>query len=223
MLERLDEGLWTAQAPFAPSGIQVGARTTLVRSDGGLVAISPLPWSDALGREIAELGPVRALVAPNKHHHLFLEDWVRAFPAAKLLGPPGLAEKRRDLRFDAALGSDAARAFTDGIEHHLVAGAPFVNEVAFLHRASGTLVVTDLAMCIRGPVNLRTRAFLAYGRCHGRLRTPVSVRACVRDRRALRASVDRLLAWDFERVVVAHGEVLERGGPAAFREALDWL
>jgi hypothetical protein len=45
----------------------------------------------------------------------------------------------------------------------------------------------------------------------------------MKDARALRASIDRILAWDFERVTVAHGEVLESGGRAALRASFAWL
>ena len=39
----------------------------------------------------------------------------------------------------------------------------------------------------------------------------------IRDRAAARASLERILAWDFDRVIVAHGDVLERGGHDAAR------
>jgi hypothetical protein len=41
--------------------------------------------------------------------------------------------------------------------------------------------------------------------------------------RAARASVDRLLAWDFDRVVVSHGDVLEKGGRRAIEQAFSFL
>ena len=45
----------------------------------------------------------------------------------------------------------------------------------------------------------------------------------IRDRRAARESLERILAWDFDRVVVAHGDVLESGGREALREGYAWL
>jgi hypothetical protein len=45
----------------------------------------------------------------------------------------------------------------------------------------------------------------------------------VRDRRATREALDRVLAWDFDRVTVTHGEVLESGGHEALRRAWAWL
>ena len=45
----------------------------------------------------------------------------------------------------------------------------------------------------------------------------------IKDRPAVRQSLERILAWDFDRVVVAHGEVLESGGREALREGYRWL
>jgi hypothetical protein len=45
----------------------------------------------------------------------------------------------------------------------------------------------------------------------------------MRDRKACRASADRILAWDFERITVTHGEVVERGGREAFRSGFSFL
>jgi glyoxylase-like metal-dependent hydrolase (beta-lactamase superfamily II) len=45
----------------------------------------------------------------------------------------------------------------------------------------------------------------------------------IRDRRAARQSLERILAWDFDRVVVAHGDVLEAGGRGALRHGYSWL
>ena len=45
----------------------------------------------------------------------------------------------------------------------------------------------------------------------------------VKDREVARAGVEAMLARQFERVVVAHGDVLEQGGPIALRAGYDWL
>jgi hypothetical protein len=58
---------------------------------------------------------------------------------------------------------------------------------------------------------------------YGRFGPTRLLRTLVRDRPALRASVEKILAWDFERVVVTHGEVLERGGRDALRAGFAWL
>jgi hypothetical protein len=44
-----------------------------------------------------------------------------------------------------------------------------------------------------------------------------------RDRKRARACVDRLLAWPFEQVVLAHGEPLTDNAHAQVRAGLAWL
>jgi hypothetical protein len=44
-----------------------------------------------------------------------------------------------------------------------------------------------------------------------------------RDRKAAKASLEHILAWDFDRVTVTHGEVLESGGKDALRAGYAWL
>ena len=40
---------------------------------------------------------------------------------------------------------------------------------------------------------------------------------------AARQALERILAWDFDRVVIAHGDVLGSGGSDALRAAYSWL
>jgi hypothetical protein len=45
----------------------------------------------------------------------------------------------------------------------------------------------------------------------------------IRDRRGAREQVDRMLAWDIDRIVLAHGELIETGGREVLRRAYAWL
>ena len=45
----------------------------------------------------------------------------------------------------------------------------------------------------------------------------------IRDRPAARASVERILRWDFDRIIVSHGDVLESGGYERFASAFAFL
>jgi hypothetical protein len=49
------------------------------------------------------------------------------------------------------------------------------------------------------------------------------IRSGITNRAAARRSVARILQWDFDRVTVTHGEVLESGGRDRFREAFAYL
>lgn len=163
------------------------------------------------------------MIAPNCVHHLFVGEWFAAFPAATIYAAPGLAAKRADLPFHAVLGNEPPAGWAGQIDQHVVGGIPHVNEVAFLHRRSRTLLLTDLAFNVRNEGPLLTRLFMRLnGALHGFGPTRI-LRSFIRDRRALRASVDHLLTWDFDRITVTHGHVLESGGGEALRAAFAWL
>ena len=45
----------------------------------------------------------------------------------------------------------------------------------------------------------------------------------MRDRAAARQSLEQILAWDFDRVIVAHGDIRESGGREALKAGYAWL
>jgi len=224
-LRQLDRDLFTIDQPLRVGGLDLGARTCVVRlADGGLVIHAPGPQTAALRAEIEALGPVRALIAPNLLHHLYLADSVRAFPHARVFAAPGLREKLGTVRVDEVLGEKAPALWANELDQLLVQGAPGMGEVVFLHRPSRTLLCLDLCFNVRRSSSLLTRLFMRANGALGRFGPSRLFRyAIMKDARAMRASVDRILAWDFERVTVAHGDVLERGGNAALRESFAWL
>jgi hypothetical protein len=224
-LRRLDRDLWAIDQPLRVGGLELGARTCVVRlADGGVIVHAPGPLTAGLAREIEALGPVRALVAPNLLHHMFLADSARAFPQARVFGAPGLREKLGSMRIDEVLGEKAPPLWAGELDQIFVQGVPGMGEVVFLHRASRTLLCLDLCFNVRRASSLFTRVFMRANGAWNRFGPSRAFRyVMMKDARAVRASLDRLLAWDFERVTVAHGDVLEGGGRSALRESFAWL
>ena len=223
-MQLLASDLWVTEAPLRFLGLEVGARMTIVRlPDGKLWLHSPIAPSPALRDAVANLGPVAQLVAPNKLHHLYIGQWKKQFPEASVYVAPGLEEKRSDLEIAGILGDAPEPAWAAAIDQVAVEGFPFSNEVVFLHRSSGTLLLTDLAFNIGARGAPLTRWLFRLMGAYGRLAPTVLEKLLVRDRLALRRSLERVLAWPFERVVVAHGEVLETGGREALARGYRWL
>ncbi|MBN9268389.1 MAG: DUF4336 domain-containing protein, partial [Hyphomicrobium sp.] len=106
MLTPFDDEIWIADGPeVAVVGFRYPTRMAIIRlSDGGLFIWSPVALTQSLGAAVDILGPVRHIVAPNSLHHVFVPDWKRAYPHAKLYAPPGLRQKRKDIAFDCDLG-----------------------------------------------------------------------------------------------------------------------
>lgn len=224
MVRELTRDVYVLETPFRLGGLELGGRCTLVRlPDGGLWVHSPVRLGAEARAAVEALGPVRFLVAPNLMHHLFVGDWAAAFPAARVVAPAALRGKRPELRIEVELGEAPEPAWGGVLEVVPLRGMPRLEEFAFLHRPSRTLLLTDLAFNVHQSPSWLTRAYLRLNRAYGRLASTWVLKAVVKDRAALRASVERVLGWDFERVVVCHGEVRQEGGRAALREALAWL
>ena len=192
--------------------------------DRAIAVLSPLPDDDAR-RDVAALGPVRFLVAPNSFHYVGLASWAKAFPEARIFLAPALRARRPELSAGEELAEDVATPFAGTLAHCVLGPVRGVSEVAFLHRPSRTLILTDACFHIRKAERLRDRLayrMLGAWRRFGPSRTASTI--LLRDRAQVASFVESVSRWDFERIVVAHGEVLEPAGPealcAAFRSCL---
>ena len=223
-MRQLHSDLWISDSPLRFLGLEVGARMTVVRlPDSTLMLHSPIAADPDLVREVKALGSVAYIVAPNLFHHLFAGEWQRACPEAQLYVASGLEVKRADLAIAGVLTDEPEAGWSGVVDQVVVGGFPFANEVAFFHRPSATLILTDLAFNI-GPSSPRlTRAAFRLGGSYGRLSPTLLERILTKDRAAFRHSLERILAWPFDRVVVAHGEVSEKGGREELTRGYAWL
>jgi len=224
VLRQLAPELWVADRPLKLVTGNVHTRMTVIRlADGSLFLHSPVRLDTETRSALDALGPVRGVIAPSKVHHFFVPDYAAGYPDARLYAAPGLAEKRPDIRFHAVLGDEAPEAWKGQIEQHLFRGAAYINEVVFFHPATRTLILTDLAFNVAADKTDGARVFYWLVGAAGRFGPHRVVRLLIRDRSAARQSVERILEWDFDRVNVTHGEVLESGGRECFAAAFAFL
>lgn len=229
MLREIASDLWVAEQPLRYMGFEMGRRMAVIRLAGGALLVhSPASLSGSLRRELDALGEVGFVVpASILHGHLYMEQYRDAYPQAKLFGVPGLQRKRPDLRFEGELGASPEAAWIEEVDQkrfdgHRVAGR-VLNEVEFFHRKTRTLITGDLCFNIGPEWPLMTR-LLAWGpRMRRRLGPTVAFRMGIRDRSAARRSVERILDWDFDRILPGHGEIVESGGRDRFRRDFAWL
>jgi hypothetical protein len=226
-VRKLAADLWVVDRPFKLPIVkaEVGTRMTIVRlADGGLFLHSPVSLDQDLEQAIGRLGEVRAIVAPSRAHHLSVGDYIAAYPQAKSYAAPGLPERRGDIIFDGVLTDVAPDLWRGQLDQHVFGGAPVLNEVVFFHAASRTVIFTDLVFNL--PVSARRNApvFFWILDAPGKFGPHRFIRRrAIRDRASARESVDRILQWDFERVIMSHGDVLETGGKKRVAAAFAYL
>ena len=218
------DDVWVVHRALRFFGVEVGTRMTIVRlADGGLWLHSPVEIDDALAAWLQTHGPVRHIVAPNKLHHLFAGDAKGRFLDAQLHLAPGLAAKRPDLE-GAELVPDAVPPWGDEIAVHRIGGLRVLGEVVFFHIASRTLIVSDLAFNIGPSAPWGTRQFGRVTGTYGKLGCPLDMRLFfIADRDVFAASLDEIRRWPFERIVLAHGDLVVDDARAAFDRAFAFL
>ena len=216
MLRSMAPGVHVADVPLRFFGVEVGARMTVLELEGGLLLHSPVPIDPAL---LERLGTPRWVLAPNKLHHLFTKPWVER--GLEAWAAPGLPEKRRDISF-AGVAEAGPTPFGDEVAWLPVRSFSFSNEVALLHRPSGTLVLADLVFHFSQSAPWLTRAAMTCAGGYPGCQATVLERALMK-RDLARTEIGAIADWPFDRIIMAHGDVIDSGGKQAFRNAYRWL
>jgi uncharacterized protein DUF4336 len=235
-LKPVGEDLWVVDGPIvrmAYLGVSIPfpTRMVLIRlTNGGLFLWSPTEPDDGLRAEIDALGPVHHLVSPNKIHYAHIAAWKRIYPEATAWASPGVRERAAsqliDVSFDADLGDGPDPAWREDLDQLVFRGSSFVEEVVFFHRKTRTLVLADLIENFE-PEKMRG-AYRWVVRLAGAAapdaKTPIDLRLTfMGHRKEARSAFKRMVAWEPEKAIMAHGRPYERDGTAELRRAFRWL
>ena len=227
MLQEFGQSLFIADGPAVSFyGFPYPTRMAVIRlSDGSAWIWSPVALTEELADSVESVGPVRFIVSPNKIHHLFLAEWADRWPEARLYAPPGLAKKKPDLNFYAELGDEPDPAWAADIDQVIFHGSVAMEEVVFFHRESRCAIVCDLIQ--RHPEAAMTgwkgRLMRMDGLVGENGSTPREWRASFLRRGPARAAREKLLSWNPERLLIAHGKCAPAGAKDIIADALSWI
>jgi Domain of unknown function (DUF4336) len=234
-LKRVADNLWIVDGPVIRFGfpwpkMPFPTRMTVVRlSAGDLFVHSPTPLTPSLRAEIEPAGRVRYIVGPNRIHYWWIPEWKAAFPNAGIYLAPRIKEQAR------------ARVAFDSLPLHTASGYPwdaeiatlpivgsYMTEVEFFHRASRTLILTDLIENFEpqkvGGFFLRLLMWVGgVSPPYGGLARDLRLTFTWRHKRELRAAVETMLGWNPERIIFAHGRWHQTNGAAELRRTFAWL
>jgi len=213
------EGVWSLEFPLRFMGLNLGRRATLLAiSEKRLVIHSTGPFTAGHRRRMEQLGRPEILLDATTMHDTFACKARAVFSDVAYFVPESFPVKAR---------GPTARAFSDlesttagEIQTVRLDGMRFFEEYACFHPVSRTLIVCDLLFNLD-----RARGYTRWAMRHllGVKEWPAMdrpVRMAVKDRDAFTASIKQILEWDFDRVIVAHGSVIEKNGKDQFRDAM---
>ncbi|MEO8351767.1 MAG: hypothetical protein ABI680_08545 [Chthoniobacteraceae bacterium] len=218
-MQQLHENLWIKRYPLSVLGTDHGRTVTMIRLQSGkLIVHSMAPFSSSDVAEIRALGEPAWLVEAMMLHDTYARQGHDTFPGIPFHGPEGFAEV---VKFSTRPLLPAPDEWAGEVEVLELNGAPRLKEHVFIHRPSRTLIVADLVFnfCAeeRGWNRFFHRYVAGFKRYPGMSRI---FRVCISDRSTFRASLEKVLEANFDRIVVGHGEIIERDGKELLRRAL---
>ena len=215
----LAENLWLLAYPLRMLGADLRRNVTLIRLRSGKMVIhSTAPFSPDDVAAIRTLGEPGWLLDGILRHDTFAKEGRLAFPGIPYLAPEGFSE---------VVGFATTTIVPPPIEWdgELLAleiqGAPEARDTALFHVPSRTLILTELIFNFGGDEPIWTELLLRVavgGEHHPGMPRPV--KAGVKDAAAFQSSLATIIGWDFYRVIVGHGDVIEQDGKAKLRTAL---
>lgn len=230
-LKSVANDLWIVDGPPIRFGLlflkmAFPTRMTVIRLNGGDLFIhSPTPLTPQLKVEIGTIGTPRWIIGPNRIHYWWIPEWRLAFADAEVYLAPRIKEQAgARINFD-YIPLDGVDGYPwDGRIKTLPIAGDFMTEVEFFHRASRTLILTDF---IENFEPRKVGLFARWLTWAGGAQDPNG--QMPRDMRwtfakqKLRAAVEKMISWNPERIILAHGRWYETNGANELRRAFRWL
>ena len=205
MLNCYGPNIWAIRAPMSMLGTNISTQMTIVRlPDQSLILISPIKITDLLKSEISTLGKVVFIISPNTFHHLFASQCQANFKDATYLRPATLADRIKNLPVGSDLYAVDNEIWQGQLETRRISQSHMADEMVFFHPESKSLVITDLIQYSDGDLSLAGKVFAFIT---GTLRKPAISRlykTMIKDKQEMRSSLEFIMDWDFERVLLPH-------------------
>ncbi|HTX57244.1 MAG TPA: DUF4336 domain-containing protein [Candidatus Acidoferrales bacterium] len=196
-LRAFGPGVWIADGPPVTVvwPLRLPTRMVAVRlGDGSLWINSPIDVSPQAMDEVAKLGPVAHLVSPTKLHTWRLAAWKQHFPGARCWAPPDI------------LRDEPPPDWSADLDQVVMRGNAFLDETEFLHPSSRTVIFCDFIQNYR----------LFRG-------VPPDARWTYVKKELARQSLRKLFSWDFDNLIVAHGDCVTGGAKEFVASAFRFL
>lgn len=254
VIRNVTPNIATFSVPFSRFGkVKIGGRGTLVKlTSGGLAIFSPVALTKATQAKVMEMGgDVRYIVALDYEHHIFISEWKKEYPSAKIIGPEGLPEKRAKQTDDPKINDDEFAVvfkkenkreikidpdFDADFDYEYVDGHANL-EIVFFYKPEQVLIQADLLFNLP-PAEQYSKvpeselpADGAVGKLFACVQNPrgdtkwlqrFNWYLLAKNRESFNDSMAQIAKWDFHTMIPCHGDVLEGDGKEVFMKVFDW-
>lgn len=224
LTEYLPDRIWLKNYPIRFAGCRFNARMSVLRlSDGRLAVHSPCPIDAATKAEIDSLGTVAVIIGPGNYHWFNIKSAQDAFPGAETHICPGIEKKDPSIRYTKMLDDNPDPIWAADMDQVLIRGSRFIREVAFYHRESKTLLLVDVIENY-GDNTTEVGGWLVFWwkfvfRMWNRPKPAPEYQIGWKDKAAAKQCFEKILSWDFERIIISHGDLIEEDAHRVARSA----
>jgi hypothetical protein len=110
--------------------------------------------------------------------------------------------------------------YSDELEILELKGSSRVNETVFFHKSTRTLITTDACFNLLNPKGWGAPFIYRVFDNYKKFSVSKLFLLAHRDKKLLSQSFQKMMAWDFDKIVMAHGEIIEGGGKSLFEKSL---
>ena len=223
--EYVPEKIYIVEYPIHFGGMDLFSRMTLVRLDDGKLWVhSPCQLDAQLKSEIDRLGEVAYILAPGNFHHLYVSDFQGHYPDAETFLCPGLEKKRQDPKFDWILGNHPDPRWNAEFDQVAIQGTRIISEVAFVHKNTRTLILVDLLENIGDDYTHEAGLLLKFWwkvvfKMWNNPKAAPEYQLGWGDKDVVKKGLEKILSWDFDRIILAHGNLIESNAKAVLIKA----
>ena len=211
--ERLVErgpGIWSLCEPFKLLGASFGRRMVIVSRNGLTGVFSPnQDLKRTMDTAFGESFQVDCLIAPTAFHDTYFAEAVSSYPDAKRLVSAAFPSGVDDT---AEIHQSWPDAWKETLIPFAIDGMPKIQETVFFDKETSTLVVSDLFFNFDENWDLWTKTFTRMVGAFGEARMSRLFRLCIKDKKALKKSMEPLLELPVENILPSHGKVVLGSG-----------
>lgn len=252
VIRKVTPDILVCSTPFLRFGrVAIGGRGTVVKlQSGNLAVFSPVALTNTVKEQLRSFGngDIKYITALDQEHHIFIEEWLKAYPSAKVIAPETLPAYRDKqdytkipqenwLLYNKAdkAGFSVSEEFDKEFDMEYV-HAHANHELVFNHKPSKTLIEADFLFNLPATeqmsktgidptAGLLTRLFIAINNTQGSAiwqKRFLWYGISAGDRPSYNDSVQKINKWDFDRIIPCHGDVIERDGKGIFQKVMEW-
>jgi hypothetical protein len=252
VIRHLTPQIMTCSTPFLRFGrIKIGGRGTVVSlASGNLAVFSPVALTPTLKKELSGFGngEVHYITALDQEHHIFIEQWHKEWPEAKVIAPETLPAYREKQKYGRVpeenwilFKKNRPETWTVSAEFDAEFDTEYISahgnqEVVFNHKPSKTLIEADLLFNLPATeqfsksgvsptTGIWTRIFNYFQHTQGEAlgqKRFLWYLISANDRKGFNESIARINRWDFQRLIPCHGDVIEEDGKGIFGKVMAW-